>query len=122
MTQGKSSTIQIQVEASWLGRHLFYIPKECNAFFPADALGARDKEAQAVYPAKGISVTFDFGLETVSTDMATRKNGVMRSRERGAVRRFYEANRVAAGDFLVITKSTARAYVVKHVQGHGAAV
>lgn len=117
-TQSVGQTIQVQIKTeAWITRAKFEIAPAYKSFFPADALGARGIPEQDKYPVRGTSVQFDYGLVGSShCDIATKSNGVMRPRESGPVRRFYEAHRAEVGDVLLITRLDERRYKVEVVR------
>lgn len=116
--QSVGQTIQVQIKtAAWITRAKFEIAPAYQGFFPADALGARGVPEQDRYPVRGTSVEFDYGLAGTSRcDIATKSNGVMRPRESGPVRRFYEAHRIEVDDVLLITRLDERRYKVEVVR------
>lgn len=117
-TQSVGQTIQVQIKTeAWLTRAKFEIDAAYKGFFPADALGARGIPQQDDYPVRGTSVQFDYGVAGTShCDVATKSKGVMRPRESGPIRRFYEAHRAEVGDVLLITRLDERRYKVELVR------
>lgn len=115
--------IQVSIATeSWLKRKVIYFPRELRSFFPSDALGARDEEALAIYPSRGVDVTFDYGLMQSSCDIATDSAGKMRARESGPVGKFYETNGAKVGDFVMVQKVSSHHFLVKLVKANGSAV
>ncbi len=79
-------------------------------FFPVEAVGgASTRDCARV----SLRITFTPG-STVLTDIDGSKNIL---RERGAVRRFFELSRAAAGDTVEIIKTDAKAYTLRLANG-----
>lgn len=77
--------------------------KEALGFFPADAVGG----SNAADPGKPI--VFRMGGEEVETDLDGAKAII---RDRGAMKRFFEREHVAAGDLILIERLGKRLYEI----------
>lgn len=97
----------------WLKRKVFYLERDEAVIFPNDALGARDQDAEALYPKRGQPLDFDFGVVSASCDVATDRRGRMRLRESTPVGEFYSTNRAKVGDQLEIERLGSRTYRVR---------
>ena len=78
--------------------------------FPDDCLGGSSKDSAAK------SITLRFVGETVETDI---DQGKAIFRERGAVRRFFEAESVAEGDLMLIERVEPRSFRITKASKRG---
>lgn len=115
------TTIQVEVSKQSLKRNVFYIPAQHIDFFPADSLGARGKRELEMYPECGLPVKFDYGGEHSTCDIAATKSR-LRPRDTGPIRKFYEANEAAVGDYVVITRVAPRSFKIELARLNGTAV
>ena len=79
-------------------------------FFPADCLGGANESAA------GTPISLQIGTDTFETDIDETKAIF---RERGGIRRFFEAENVLEGDLVMIQRLDKRSYDLSKISKRG---